>query len=168
MIIMQNKNIFLFSKSGLTAIALVLFAELIAISQLVRAEESRNNHPSIFSGSIHSLGRNLVQGARINGEWDIQQAQQIVLPRLKSHNWGDNDPAEHIFLGNYKLPYRNKEARLVVTGSIRQGSDCHGCGPSLSFFEFDKRTRGWQLANSYIAAVPKWGTWGKSILVISR
>jgi hypothetical protein len=95
----------------------------------------------------------------IQGDWNLEQAQQIIFPHLEKHKWRDN-AVEHKFLRQYKLPYRKKDVRLIATSSIRKESDCHACAPDLSFFEFEKQSRGWKLVSSSIA-VCRWGSWGK-------
>lgn len=157
---MQTKKAYWFSKSKLTAIALVLFAELAAISQVAKAEVSEIDRSRTFSISTYFPNRQLAQGSSIDGEWNFEQAQQIILPLLQNHKW-NNDSIEHKFIGQYKLPYNKKNVRLVATASNWKENDCHGCGSSLSFFEFEQQSTGWKLVNSYITAVPKWGTWGK-------
>jgi hypothetical protein len=156
---MQNNKVSWFSKSGLAATALILLAELTAIPQVLRAEANGIDLSSTFASSTYFPDRKLAQGASIEGEWNLEQAQQIILPRIKSHKW-KNGETVHKIISQYKLPYKNKEARLVATGSMRESADCHGCGQNLSFFEFEKRTTGWKLVKSYIDTVA-WGTWGK-------
>jgi hypothetical protein len=96
----------------------------------------------------------------IDGQWNYQQAQEIILPYLQKYKWERSEQV-HKFLGQYKLPYNNKQGLLVATSSMQNGHECHLCSPNVSFFEFEKRTTGWKLTNSYLA-VSTLGSWGKT------
>jgi hypothetical protein len=96
----------------------------------------------------------------IGGQWNYQQAQNIILPYLQKHKWERNEQ-DHKFLGQYKLPYNSKQGVLVATSSMQKGHECHLCSPDVSFFEFEKQTTGWKLTNSYLAASTL-GSWGKT------
>jgi hypothetical protein len=94
----------------------------------------------------------------IQGDWDLGRVQQIILPRLQNHKWERGD-TDHQVLSQYKLPYKKKNVRLVVTASIREGADCFACSKDLSFFEFEKRNKEWQLVSSHLE-VERWGHYG--------
>jgi hypothetical protein len=91
--------------------------------------------------------------------WNIEQAQQIIVQRLEKHKW-ERPEQVHTIIGQYKLPYKNKQALLVGTASMYREHDCHGCSPDLSFFEFEKQSTGWKLVGSHIAVLSL-GYWGK-------
>jgi len=129
---------------------------------------SVTTYGSLLSEELHVIGWSLNSDeVDIKGEWNFQQAQKIILPYLQSNNWNNvkdfcgesSCNPVHTFLNQYELPYKNKEAMLVATASINEGSDCHACAPHLSFFEFEKQATGWKLVNSYLAA-SHWGSWG--------
>lgn len=129
---------------------------------------SVTTYGSLMSEDLRMIGWSLKSDkADVKGQLNFQQAQKIILPYLQSHNWNNVEKfcdesscnPVHTFLSQYKLPYKNKEAVLVATASINQGSDCHACAPHLSFFEFEKQLTGWKLVNSYLAA-SRWGSWG--------
>jgi hypothetical protein len=156
---MQNNKFFCFSKPGITA--LFVFAGLTAISQVVRAEIDGSR---TLSMSAYRTDRQLAQGASIEGEWDLDRAQQIISPLLENHNWkwknSDTTATSiHKILSQHKYPYKKKDARLIVTSSMRQGSDCFACSTELSFFEFEKRNGEWKLVNSFLG-VTNWGHYG--------
>jgi hypothetical protein len=94
----------------------------------------------------------------IQGDWDLGRVKQIILPRLQNHT-GERGDTDHRVLSQYKLPYKKKNARLVITASIRLGSDCFACSKDLSFFEFEKRNGEWQLVSSHLE-VERWGHYG--------
>ncbi len=105
----------------------------------------------------------------IEGNWNQQKALDLVLPELTEQQWhsvegfcfGSSCNPEHTFLGEYNLLYNiDKEAIILVTSSINTDSSCYACVPSLSFFEFERRPRGWKWTNSDIAVL-RWGAWGK-------
>lgn len=104
----------------------------------------------------------------VAGKWDSVKAWNVVDAVVKAR---ERDPrnlfcsetpckAIHTRLGEYALLYRNKESILLALASIDEGLDCHACAPKLSFFEFEKRDRGWKLIDSAIAVVA-WGSYGK-------
>lgn len=106
----------------------------------------------------------------IQGKWDFEQAQKIVLSYLQKKNWNSVKDfcysymdkqciPIHKVLKDYNLIYKNRESKIVATTSIQEGIDCHACSPYLSFFEFEKQPNGWKLINSDIAVL-KWGQWG--------
>ena len=98
------------------------------------------------------------------------------MPKLQAAKWSSidknlEDPLEHTEIGRYSLLYKNREGLVVAYATITRESACHACAPHLSFFEFEKRPKGWKLIGSDIAAHQK-GSWGEppkmSIAVIAE
>jgi hypothetical protein len=112
--------------------------------------------PSIQIQKIDN--RKMSQKSSIEGNWNLDRARQIILPRLQNHKWEKGD-TDHQILSQYKLPYKKKDARLIVTASIREGSDCFACSKDLSFFVFEKQNTAWKLASSHLE-ITSWGHYG--------
>jgi hypothetical protein len=103
------------------------------------------------------------------GQWDSVGTRSVVLGRLYERAHQPDNPfcdresctLKHEVLGEYELPYKTRKAKLVVTATSDEHRNCHGCGPSLSFFEFTQRGEEWPLTDSQFA-VEEWGQFGNA------
>ncbi len=112
----------------------------------------------------NGLSQNDSEPVEITGQWDQVKARQLVQSQLRSTKWSGIDkdleaPLEHTEVGQYSLLYRNREGLVLAYSTITRESVCHACAPYLSFFEFEKRPKGWKQIGSYIA-VRQDGSWG--------
>lgn len=101
----------------------------------------------------------------IEGNWDKKKAAQIALAKLRNANWSKIDsqmakPIVHREVGQYSLVYKTREGMVVAYATKTKDAQCHACAPHLSFFEFEKRLKGWKMVGSEIA-VWKDGAWGE-------
>jgi len=136
-----------------------------------------------FNGSRYELvpGTSTLAAAPAVVRWDSVGARHQVLAALQAQAKKRNDPIcqmqaapmpgqdpapgyecslQHQVLGEYDLPYKTRQAKVVIAGSWDPGHNCDGCGVSLSFFEFTIGQHGWQLTHSDFAE-GEWGQDGK-------
>ena len=98
----------------------------------------------------------------IEGDWNAQQARAMALTELKSKASSFSkleSPLVYGFLKASDLVYKDHESKVLSFTTNTEGLDCHACAPYLSFFEFEKRKRGWKLVHDDVAAV-QFGAWG--------
>ncbi|MGF6570912.1 hypothetical protein ABH945_003023 [Paraburkholderia sp. GAS333] len=100
----------------------------------------------------------------ISGRWDIEQATKIALTKLQGTNWTKlapdmKGPFDHKGAGQYHLIYKHGESIVVAFATITKGDECHACTPYLSFFEFEKVSDGWRLADPDVGVIQA-GNWG--------
>lgn len=111
--------------------------------------------------------RSIDEPVDIQGSWNIEQAQKIAFTSLEKYNWDQHSELcvdkpcrpPHELIGEYNLPYRDRETYVIAMISGDLGGGCHACAPYLSFFEFEKKEAGWKLITSDIASSPS-GAWG--------
>jgi hypothetical protein len=88
----------------------------------------------------------------IQGSWDQGAAEAMALSSLQA--WSTQQrrrEAEHKLLSTSDLLYKDRQTKLLAYASA--GESCHPCSASLSFFEFEKRARGWKLTDTRLDAV---------------
>ncbi|QQZ27359.1 hypothetical protein HMY34_00520 [Thiothrix subterranea] len=111
--------------------------------------------------------RTIEEPVDIKGSWNLEQAKMLAFTSLEKHNWDQHpelcidEPCRppHELIGEYNLPYRDRETYVLAMVSGDLGGSCHACAPYLSFFEFEKKEAGWKLITSDIASSPS-GAWG--------
>jgi hypothetical protein len=100
----------------------------------------------------------------IVGTWDQKQARAMATAELEKSKWDSekigDPPYVHEFLRESNLVYKDRQAIVLTFQTKSKDFECHACAPYLSFFEFEKRPRGWKLTSSEIAAV-QIGAWGE-------
>jgi hypothetical protein len=97
------------------------------------------------------------------GNWNLNRADSIAIALLQKKNWETDDfgtpPYIHTSLGVFNLLYKDHQSTVLAYQTAPQDYGCHACAPFLSFFEFEKRSLGWKLVDSEVAAVQE-GSWG--------
>jgi hypothetical protein len=134
--------------------------KLSSISQVAgpgSTQIGNNSGTIILSGGEEAAKANLP--VDISGTWDENKAREMTLGKLKNdQEWEGNKNVEHVLLRSSDLLYKDHQSKILSYSSAADGG-CHACIPYLSFFEFEKRSHGWKLINSDIAAFQK-GSYG--------
>ena len=100
---------------------------------------------------------------------EFRGGRKLAMKKLGERAHQPDDPfcdhedcqISHKILGEYDVPYKTRKVRLMVTASNDPQHDCHGCGPSLSLFEFTARDGRWELTDSQFAVI-EWGEFGEA------
>lgn len=88
----------------------------------------------------------------IEGKWDLDRAQALATAEIINYRWHEKDFGEPPYvsklLDQYSLKYKDRETIVLAVQTTPKDFECHLCAPYLSFFEFEKRPRGWTLSTS--------------------
>ena len=99
----------------------------------------------------------------IVGRWDAQLAVKVARDvfrrRIPDACFEDVCDPHYSLFGEYNLPYKSRQVMLLVFILVDKENECHRCGVSLSFFEFEKLSSGWKLVTDDIDAL-RLGSWG--------
>lgn len=99
----------------------------------------------------------------IQGSWNQAAALEIAIKKLQNAKFEEENfgppPFTHELVGEYNLLYKDRQTIILSITTQPLDFECHACAPYLSFFEFEKRSRGWRLIHSDIAAIQS-GSWG--------
>jgi hypothetical protein len=100
----------------------------------------------------------------INGKWSQDLATAQSTKKLDLLQWGTKfsnyGAFRHKLLGEYSLLYKDRQSIVLAFQTAPDGFECHACAPYLSFFEYEKKPKGWQSINDEVAAVQA-GSWGE-------
>jgi hypothetical protein len=99
----------------------------------------------------------------ISGTWKQSIAlslskNKLISARFPLDNFGA-PPYTHELLGEYNLLYKDRQSIILAIKTKPLNYECHACAPYLSFFEFEKISKGWKLIGSDVAAIQT-GSWG--------
>lgn len=165
-------------------VVLIMLAGSVAVLLFISGnkEAAKSESPTPTSPKPSPFISTQVTNANnvINGKWSSKDAQQLVMKQLDEHeaqnkfkfqkNSTDqtgedkSNPKDfdltHTFLGEFYVPYRNRETMVIATASNYESNNCHACAPSLSFFELVKNESGWATGSVNIDAFD-WGSWGE-------
>ncbi len=133
-----------------------------------KSTQIANNTGTIIIGFSEQESHAL-EPVEIQGKWDGNQAKAIAVAKLQRHDWKNllaekgncwqPPPYRHELLGEYALVYKDRQGTVLAFQTMPENFECHACAPYLSFFEFEKRPRGWNLVGSEISVLRN-GAWG--------